>query len=44
MRSQRKMITTSGILWFKESVNALKLISIALAVIGLVGLNFSGRH
>jgi small multidrug resistance pump len=38
------IITTIGILWFKEPVNALKLISIALIIIGLVGLNLSGSH
>ena len=38
------VITTIGILWFKEPANALKLISIALIVIGLVGLNISGSH
>ena len=38
------IITTIGILWFKEPLNALKLISIALIVIGLVGLNLSGSH
>ncbi len=38
------VITTIGILWFKEPANALKLISIALIVIGLVGLNISGGH
>ena len=38
------VITTIGILWFKEPLNALKLISIALIVIGLVGLNLSGSH
>ncbi len=38
------VITSIGILWFKEPVNALKLISIALIVIGLVGLNLAGGH
>lgn len=38
------VITTIGILWFKEPANALKLISIALIVIGLVGLNISGGY
>jgi len=38
------VITTIGILWFKEPANALKLISIALIVIGLVGLNISGDY
>jgi small multidrug resistance pump len=38
------VITTIGILWFKEPINALKLISIALIIFGLVGLNLSGSH
>jgi small multidrug resistance pump len=38
------VITTIGILWFKEPINALKLISITLIIIGLVGLNLSGSH
>jgi small multidrug resistance pump len=38
------IITTIGILWFKEPLNALKLISIALIVMGLIGLNLSGGH
>ena len=38
------VITTIGILWFKEPVNALKLISIVLIIVGLVGLNLSAHH
>jgi small multidrug resistance pump len=38
------VITTIGILLFKEPLNALKLISIALIVLGLIGLNLSGSH
>ncbi len=32
---------TIGILWFKEPASALKLISIALIVIGVMGVNWS---
>ena len=38
------VITTIGILWCKHPTNAFKLISIALIVIGLGGLNISGGH
>ena len=36
------LIATIGVLWFKEPVTALKLISLALIIIGVVGLNLSG--
>jgi len=36
------LIATIGVLWFKEPVTALKLISIGLIIIGVVGLNLSG--
>jgi small multidrug resistance pump len=36
------LIVTVGILWFKEPVNAIKIISIGLIVIGIVGLNYGG--
>jgi small multidrug resistance pump len=36
------LIGTIGLLWFKEPVTALKLISLALIIIGVVGLNLSG--
>jgi len=36
------LIATIGVLWFKEPMTALKLISLALIIIGVVGLNFSG--
>jgi len=36
------LIVTVGILWFKEPVNALKIISIGLIIIGVIGLNLSG--
>jgi len=36
------LIAVIGVLWFKESVSALKLASLALIVIGIVGLHLSG--
>jgi small multidrug resistance pump len=36
------LIATIGILWFKEPITALKLISLALIIIGVIGLNLSG--
>jgi len=36
------LIATIGVLWFKEPATALKLISIGLIIIGVVGLNLSG--
>ena len=38
-------IATVGILWFNETVNALKIVSIGLIIIGVIGLNYSkGIH
>lgn len=36
------LIATIGVLWFKEPLTALKLISLGLIVLGVVGLNLSG--
>ena len=36
------MIATIGVLWFKEPATAMKLISLGLIIIGVVGLNLSG--
>jgi len=36
------LIAAIGILWFKESATMLKLVSIILIIIGVVGLNLSG--
>lgn len=36
------LIAAIGILWFKEPLNALKLASMGLIVVGVVGLNLSG--
>ena len=39
------LIATVGILWFEEPLNALKIISLGLVIIGVVGLHFSsGMH
>ena len=39
------LIATIGILWFKEPLTAWKLISLALIIAGVIGLNLSGgRH
>ena len=39
------LIATIGILWFKEPVSALKIISLGLVIIGVVGLHLSsGVH
>ena len=36
------LIGAIGVLWFKEPVTALKLISLGLIITGVVGLNLSG--
>jgi len=36
------LITTIGILYFREAATALKLVSILLIIVGVVGLNLSG--
>ena len=39
------LIATVGILWFEEPINALKIISLGLVIIGVMGLHFSsGMH
>ena len=39
------LIALVGIMWFRESVSVLKIISIALIIIGVIGLNISrGIH
>ena len=37
------LITLIGIWWFKEPVTALKLVSIGLIIVGVVGLNAGGQ-
>ncbi len=37
------LIATVGILWFKEPISALKIISLGLVIIGVIGLNLSGE-
>lgn len=36
------LIATIGVLWFKEPATAMKLVSLGLIIIGVVGLNLSG--
>ncbi|AUB34616.1 Multidrug transporter EmrE and related cation transporters [Nostoc flagelliforme CCNUN1] len=36
------LIAIIGILWFRESVTLIKLISIALIIMGVIGINASG--
>ncbi|WP_017721453.1 DMT family transporter [Kamptonema formosum] len=36
------LIAILGILWFKEPANTLKIMSIGLIIIGVIGLNLSG--
>ena len=39
------LIVAIGMIFFNESISALKLISIALVILGVVGLNLSvGKH
>jgi len=39
------IIAAVGIMYFKEPLNALKIISLGLVIIGIIGLNLSGaRH
>ena len=36
------LIASIGVLWFREPATAMKLISLGLIIIGVVGLNLSG--
>ncbi len=38
------LIAAVGILWFREPITALKIASIGLIVIGVVGLNLGSGH
>jgi small multidrug resistance pump len=38
------LVATVGILWFREPVTALKIISLALIVFGVVGLQIASRE
>ncbi len=38
------LITAIGILWFKEPLTAIKIGSIVLIILGVVGLNLGGTH
>ena len=36
------LIATVGVLWLKEPLNILKIVSLMLIIIGVIGLNLSG--
>ena len=36
------LIATIGILWFEEPISVLKIGSLALIILGVIGLNLSG--
>ena len=36
------LIASIGVLWFKEPATAIKLVSLGLIILGVVGLNLSG--
>ncbi|MBI3582561.1 MAG: multidrug efflux SMR transporter [Nitrospinae bacterium] len=36
------LIATIGILWFRESVSVLKVFSLCLVIVGVIGLHLSG--
>lgn len=38
------LIGIIGIIWFKESVTVLKVISIILIIVGVIGLNLTSEH
>jgi len=36
------LIATIGVIWFREPVTAIKLVSLGLIIVGVVGLNLAG--
>jgi small multidrug resistance pump len=36
------LIATVGVLWLKEPLNTMKVVSLTLIIIGVIGLNLSG--
>ena len=38
------LIAVVGIVWFSEPITALKAASLALIILGVVGLQYSGAH
>jgi small multidrug resistance pump len=38
------LIATVGILWFEEPITVIKIISLTLIIMGVVGLNLEGGH
>jgi len=37
------LIASVGIVWFKEPISALKIISLGLIIVGVIGLKFGGE-
>lgn len=37
------LIAAVGVYWFKESLNAIKVVSLMLIILGVVGLNLAGK-
>jgi small multidrug resistance pump len=38
------LIATIGVLWMKEALNTLKVVSLLLIIIGVIGLHLSGEE
>jgi small multidrug resistance pump len=38
------LIAAIGILWFKESISTVKVLSLLCIIVGVIGLNLSGGH
>ncbi|HSF31503.1 MAG TPA: multidrug efflux SMR transporter [Candidatus Tectomicrobia bacterium] len=36
------LIATVGVMWLKEPLNTMKVVSLALIIVGVIGLNLSG--
>ena len=36
------LIASVGVLWFREPLNAMKIMSLLLIILGVIGLNLSG--
>ena len=36
------LIASVGVLWFREPLNAMKIMSLVLIILGVIGLNLSG--
>lgn len=38
------LTVTIGVLWFQEAMTTLKLASVTLVIVGVVGMNLGGAH